>query len=113
MEGRIPPKAGLIEFCLGRISPPWAEVDMYYVYIIWSAKLQKKYVGVSKDLKVRLKEHNSGKSDFTNRGKPWKLLYYEAFLSKEDAESEELFLKSGKGRERIKYLLKNSLGGVA
>ncbi|MBI4062339.1 GIY-YIG nuclease family protein [Candidatus Gottesmanbacteria bacterium] len=89
-------------------------MDMYYyVYILWSAKLHKKYVGITNNLRIRFKEHNSGKSDFTNRGKPWKLLYYEAFISREDAESEELFLKSGKGRERIKFLLKNSIGRVA
>lgn len=68
---------------------------------------------MTSDLKIRLKEHNSGKSDYTSRGKPWKLIYYEAFLSKKDAENEELFLKSGKGRERIKYLNKNNFGGVA
>jgi hypothetical protein len=39
--------------------------------------------------------------------RPWRLVYYEAFLSKTDARREELFLKSGKGRERIKYLLQD------
>ena len=44
-------------------------------------------------------------SRFTRSNGPWKLVYYEAFLNKEDARREELFLKSGKGKERIKYLL--------
>lgn len=52
-----------------------------------------------------MSEHNTGKTRYTRSGKPWKLVYYEAFLSKKDALREELFLKSGKGRERIKYLL--------
>jgi putative endonuclease len=84
---------------------------MFYVYVLWSNRLKKKYVGLTKDLKVRLKEHNLGKSNYTNRGKPWKLIYYEAFLSKEDAEGEELFLKSGMGRERFKYLLRDTIKG--
>jgi putative endonuclease len=86
---------------------------MYYVYILWSDTLNKKYVGITNDLKRRHKEHNSGKSNYTNRGKPWKLVYYAAFISKPDAENEELFLKSGKGRERIKLLLTDTFGRVA
>lgn len=85
---------------------------MYYVYILFSNKLNKKYIGLTSDLKRRFKEHNIGKSSFTNRGKPWKLVYYEAFISKIDAEEEEEFLKSGKGRERLKFLLKDTINNT-
>jgi len=77
---------------------------MYYVYILFSKKLNKKYIGSTTDLLTRLKEHNSGKSNFSSKGIPWELIYYEAFLNKTDALREEKFLKTGKGRERIKYL---------
>ena len=77
---------------------------MYYVYILYSEKLNKKYIGSTSSLRQRLKEHNLGKSTFSNKGKPWKLMYYEAFLNKNDALKEERFLKTGKGRERIKFL---------
>lgn len=90
-----------------------ALINMYYVYIIYSEKLDKKYIGYSTDLKQRMSYHNSKRSPFTARGIPWKLIYYEAFLSEEDAKREELFLKSGKGRERIKFLLQNIPGEVA
>jgi predicted GIY-YIG superfamily endonuclease len=40
---------------------------------------------------------------------PWLLVYQEAFANKTDARREELFLKSGKGKERIKYLLQETL----
>jgi putative endonuclease len=79
--------------------------DMYYVYILKSQKNAKLYKGLTDDLKRRVREHNSGGSVFTKNNGPWKLVYYEAFLSKTDARREELFLKSGKGRERIKFLL--------
>jgi len=62
------------------------------------------YVGSTDDIKLRLSNHNAGKVISTKAGRPWNLIYYEAFLSKKDARREELFLKSGKGRERIKYL---------
>lgn len=92
---------------------------MWYVYVIYSTKLNKRYVGLTSDLKRRFVEHNRGDSDFTNRGKPWILLYYEGFIIKEDAIDEEIFLKSGQGRARLDRLLKytmiksNNIGGVA
>jgi putative endonuclease len=77
---------------------------MYYVYLLKSETTKKMYVGYSKDLKKRLSEHNSKVTKSTRSGIPWKLIYYEAFENKIDALREEKFLKSGKGRERIKYL---------
>ena len=83
---------------------------MYYVYILYSHKLNKKYIGFTEDSKNRLGEHNNGEgSVFTKKGRPWKLVYYQAFSNKKDAQTEELFLKTGQGRERLKYLLKNFL----
>ena len=77
---------------------------MYYVYILFSQKLNKRYIGSTSDIRKRINDHNCGKSSFSSRGIPWKLIYYEAFLNKKDALREEAFLKTGKGRERIKYL---------
>ncbi|MBP9751602.1 MAG: GIY-YIG nuclease family protein [Candidatus Moranbacteria bacterium] len=82
---------------------------MYYVYILQSEKNKRLYKGVTGDLKRRLKEHNSGSVPFTKNLIPWKLIYYEVFSNKGDAIREERFLKSGKGRERIKWLLKTVL----
>lgn len=82
---------------------------MYYVYILRSEKNKRLYKGVTNDLKRRLKEHNSGSVPFTKALMPWRLIYYEAFSDKEDATREEKFLKSGKGRERIQWLLKKVL----
>lgn len=78
---------------------------MYYAYLLKSDRNGKLYKGLTNDLKRRVKEHDQGKSVFTKNNGPWKLVYYEAFLSKSDAKKEEAFLKTGKGKERIKYLL--------
>ena len=86
---------------------------MYYVYILQSKKTGRLYKGCTKDLKNRLKEHNSGDTQSTKAYIPWKLIYCEIFANKTDARREELFLKTGKGRERIKYLLQNTIGGFA
>ena len=79
--------------------------DMHYVYILKSERNGKLYKGLTTDLRRRMQEHRAGNSTFTKNNGPWKLVYYEAFLQKEDARREELFLKSGKGKDRIKYLL--------
>ncbi len=80
---------------------------MYYVYILKSQRNGKIYKGFTNDLKRRIKEHKIGKSIFTKQNGPWQLIYYEAFTNKLDAKREEIFLKSGKGRERIKWLFQN------
>ena len=82
---------------------------MFYVYIIKSKNNNRLYKGFTKNLKLRLKEHNSGNVKSTKSFRPWELVYYEAFINKEDALREENFLKSGKGRDRIKYLFKDCI----
>jgi len=82
---------------------------VYYVYVLYSKKLKHLYKGSTGNLRNRLAEHNSGAVVSTKFGKPWELLYYEAFQNKTDALIEEKFLKSGKGRQRLDYLLKNAL----
>ena len=82
---------------------------MYYVYIIQSIHRKRLYKGSTTDLPRRIGEHNLGNVSSTKAYVPWKLVYYEAFLNKTDALREELFLKSGKGKDRIKYLLESIL----
>lgn len=82
---------------------------MYYVYILKSKKDNKLYVGKTQNLKRRFLEHNSGKVISTKNRKPFELLFYEAFKNKTDAGRDELFFKSGYGREIIKDKLLNSL----
>ena len=52
-----------------------------------------KYIGSTNDLKRRMEEHNSGKVSSTDRYKPFRLAYYEAYLSEEDARERERQLK--------------------
>ncbi len=80
---------------------------MYYVYVLYSSKLNKRYVGSSADINKRLTEHNSGKSKFTSSGSPWKLIYSEEYTSNSEARKRELFLKSGVGRKFLDSILKS------
>ena len=81
---------------------------MYYVYVLWSNKVQKRYVGFSTDAVKRLLEHNSGKSHFTKSGLPWKLIYSEEYLTETEARRREKFLKSGVGRKFLDLKIKDA-----
>jgi putative endonuclease len=80
---------------------------MYYTYVLESAKDQNLYIGWTNDLKKRYEKHNLGKVFSTKMRRPFKLLYYEACLSKEDAIKREKYFKTGFGRR----FLKNRLAG--
>ena len=82
--------------------------NMIYIYVLWSKKLQKRYVGFTADLTKRISEHNSGKSPFTKSGMPWKLIYTEEYSSESEARRREIFLKSGVGRKFLDIKLKNA-----
>jgi len=82
---------------------------VFYVYILRSIDFGKIYIGFTKDLEKRVEHHNLGLDNYTKKYLPWKLIFYEAYLSEEDARRREIFLKSGRGREIIKEQLKFSL----
>ena len=99
--------------------PPWcpdgslldvrAYWSMYYVYVLKSSRDKKFYTGATNNLKRRLTEHNTGKNISTKARIPLKLIYYEAYLMKEDAEAREKFLKTNLGKRFLKKQLKNYL----
>lgn len=84
----------------------------YYVYILFSHKDKKFYIGYSEDLKKRYKEHISGYVSATKNRQPLDLIYYEAFGDKKDAKARERFLKSGFGRSQLKKALQNNLKSI-
>ena len=87
----------------------WTTKLMWYVYVLKSLKTGKIYTGFSENLKRRIREHNNGKVDSTKSLRPLKLIYYESFAAESDARKEEIFLKTGYGREILKLKIKNSL----
>ena len=78
---------------------------IYTVYILYSDKIRKFYIGYTNDLERRLSEHNRRKGKFTDSGIPWVVKYTEVFLSKEEAQKREAFLKSRKSRLYIENLI--------
>lgn len=78
---------------------------MFYTYILQSIKTRKLYVGSTEDLRRRFKEHNNGKTISTKAFVPWRLIYYEAHLTKTLARKAEIFYKTGQGRRQLKKKL--------
>ena len=79
---------------------------MYFVYTLQSdLNTERYYVGLTTNIDKRLLEHNSGKSIHTNKFRPWQLIRYIAFQSKDRAEKFELYLKTSSGRTFAKRRL--------
>ena len=72
-----------------------------FVYILFSQKLNKYYIGSTNDISRRLYEHNIGHSVFTKSGIPWKIVFSKEFDNLQSARKEELRLKKCKSH---KYL---------
>lgn len=72
---------------------------MHYLYMIRSmVHPEETYIGLTSDLQLRMAKHNEGGSPHTAKYKPWSLVNYLAFSSRQQAANFEAYLKSGSGR---------------
>ena len=84
---------------------------MNYTYILECAD-GTYYCGWTNDLEKRIKTHNSGKGGkYTRARLPVKLVYYEEFDKKEEAQSREWHIKRLSRKE--KEVLVNSLKPIS
>ncbi len=87
----------------------------FYVYALYSAKLDIIYIGQTKNLDKRISDHKKGYSKYTFRTDDWNLIYSEICDSRADAMKREKQLKSSKGRrflrERYKLISGPPVGG--
>ncbi|MFN8416193.1 MAG: GIY-YIG nuclease family protein [Cytophagaceae bacterium] len=84
---------------------------MFFVYILFSQKNQKYYIGSSQNLEERLFRHNSGHSTFTKTGIPWVLVYKESFATRAEAVQREKYIKSQKSTVNLQNLISHSSDG--
>ncbi len=84
---------------------------MFFTYVLQSMKDNKFYIGFTKDLKLRFKQHNYGLVESTKNKRPLKLIYYEACLNQDDAIKREKYLKTYHGKMYLKKRLKSYLTG--
>ena len=80
---------------------------MIFVYVLQSESDSGLYIGMTGNLWRRFEQHQGGESASTKGRRPWRLIYFEAYLEQADAEGRETFLKSGGGRRFLDKQLKN------
>ncbi|MBU2444069.1 MAG: GIY-YIG nuclease family protein [Bacteroidetes bacterium] len=80
-------------------------MEEWFVYILYSEKIDKYYVGYTSDLDLRINRHNEGWGKFSLKGIPWKLVYHERFKTKSEAINRELQIKKRKSRKFIESLI--------
>ena len=81
---------------------------MYFVYALYSESFDKIYVGYSSDVQKRLLAHNDKRNTgWTSKFQPWKILYTEMCNTKAEALKREKQLKSSRGRNFIRKLIKS------
>ena len=86
--------------------------NFYFVYVLSSGKDNNFYTGYTQNLNKRIEEHNKGVVSSTNYRRPFKLVYYEACLNREDALKRERYLKTAWGKRYIKSRLQNWLNSI-
>jgi putative endonuclease len=77
----------------------------FFVYILYSSKNDKYYIGSCEDITVRLTQHNTGRNKSTHSGMPWVLMYTEKFETRSYAVSRELQIKKMKSKKYIEKLV--------
>jgi len=83
---------------------------MWFVYIIYSNKIDRYYVGYTDELEWRLERHNQGWGRYTKRGIPWELVYDEKYKTKSEAIKREREIKRKKSRKYLEELVRNAGG---
>lgn len=81
----------------------------YFVYILYSKKDKRLYVGCTSNLDKRIAKHKKGQVIATRNRRPLILIYSEKIQNKSDAFSRERFLKSLWGGRIKKKILKEYL----
>lgn len=76
-----------------------------YLYILRSEKQEKYYYGSSDDPDRRLPHHNNEKKGFTQRYRPWEIVYPYKFETRKEAEGAKRLVKGWKSKKITRLLI--------
>ena len=79
-------------------------LGMFTVYAISSISPNYIYVGLTSDLKARIRRHNNGRERTTKPYAPFQLICYEECENRERARIREKYCKSGSGKESLRKI---------
>ena len=77
----------------------------FFVYILYSKKADKFYVGETENVQERIKSHLAGISRYTSIADDWVLVHSEEFPTRLEAIKREKQIKRMKSRKYIISLL--------
>lgn len=87
-------------------SPRFRQKIMFTTYVLQSQITLRYYIGHTSDIAERIERHNSGRSKHTKKERPWVILHQEIFSTKAEAVRREKEIKSYKGGNAFKKLMK-------
>ena len=82
---------------------------VYYIYILYSIKADRYYIGHTNDPVRRLEEHNTAeKNSYSSKFRPWELKkVFEVSESRGETRKLENYMKRLKSRKEIEKLLED------
>ena len=84
--------------------------SMYTVYVLYSQKYDKIYIGYTSDLSNRFLSHNElATKGHTIKYRPWIIAHTEEFETKAEAMKKEAQLKTANGRDTVYVLYSRSI----
>ena len=78
---------------------------MYSIYILYSEKCDRYYIGYSADVAERLERHNKGMVAATRNCRPYQIKATKEFNTELEARKEEIRLKKQKSRKYLEWLI--------
>ena len=82
-----------------------------YCYVLRSQADHQFYVGLTRNLRARLRLHNQALVPSTKKRVPFQLVYWEGCLNESDAAQREKYLKTAWGKRYFKTRLRRYLTG--
>ncbi len=87
------------------------EQEEFVVYVLYSQRHQKIYIGQTSQLIERFRSHNElARKGWSIRFRPWEVIHVEFFENRTEALRREKELKSARGR---KYIWEEIIGASA
>ena len=83
----------------------------YFIYVLYFIKDKKFYTGYTKNLKLRLEQHQKRLVGSTKNRGEFELIYFEGCINQQDATHREKYLKTYFGKMYLRNRFKSYLTG--
>ncbi len=84
-------------------------IMVYYLYILRSQIKETYYYGSSENPDRRLSYHNAEGKGYTQRYRPWNIVYTHPFDTKQQAQKAERIVKNWKSKKMIRLLIEGKI----